>query len=58
MKENFYNFTVHIDERDKKNLTVNIKFHGCKTLEDAEELAEYINIILNVPADTNINRLH
>jgi len=58
MKQHFYNFTVHINEKDKMNPVVNIEFHGCKSVKDAEELAEYLNIILNLQDEPQATNLH
>jgi|TARA_R100000479_G_C6297262_1_gene168869 hypothetical protein len=45
----FYTFTVEIEKKKnrKQPPTVCIRFFGCKDMDDANKLAEHLNIMLN-----------
>ena len=45
----FYTFTVEIEKKKnrKQPPTVCIRFFGCKHMDDANKLAEHLNIMLN-----------
>tara|TARA_R100000742_G_C4278758_1_gene101986 strand:- start:3353 stop:3535 length:183 start_codon:yes stop_codon:yes gene_type:complete len=45
----FYTFTVEIENKKKRKQppTVCIRFYGCKNMDDANKLAEHLNIMLN-----------
>ena len=58
MRQEVYSFTVSIDQKDKKKPIVNIRFHGCRSVRDAEDLAQYLNVILNVPPSRTNEQIH